>query len=217
MARVQYLIVQGGGGGQGGGSIISQRHILTSAVMLNPQFTVLNVWVGGVTRTTQTQIWPQNRIPHPNFAANPRVNDIGIIVMNADIVFNRLVQPISLPSSDAPYLNEQITVLGFGGYPTNTNREHLEAAFLRVVSPARCNVAYSHHNVANQFCFEDTRLRNDFCSDDIGGPVVGLIRGSEVLVGIASVHRCLANNVASQPSLVTRVSAYSSWIFSQMA
>ena len=212
MARVQYLLVQGGGGGQGGGSIISHRHILTSAFALNSDFTVLNIWIGGVTRASQRSVWSQRRIPHINYGQNPRINDIGIILLNADIVFDRFVQPIALPASVGPYLNEQAVVLGFGGWPQNTNREHLEAAFLRVVTPVRCNTVFPQHVVAQQYCAEDTRMRTDFCSDDIGSPVVTLLRGSEVLVGIASVPRCLANDVPSQPSLFTRVHAYRAWI-----
>lgn len=212
MARVQYLIVQGGGGGQGGGAIISHRHILTSAFALNSEFSVLNVWIGGVTRTSQRSVWPQRRVPHLNYAQNPRINDIGIIIMNADIPFDRFVQPIALPSSEGPYLNEQAVVLGFGGWPQNTNRDQLEAAFMRVVTPVRCNTVFPAHVVAQQFCAEDTLMRTDFCADDIGSPVVTLVRGSEVLVGIGSVHRCLANDLTSQPSLVTRVHAYRAWI-----
>lgn len=215
MARVQYLVNVGGGGGQGGGAIISHRHILTASFVLTTNFQVLNVWIGGVTRTTQRAVFVQQRIMHPNYVQSPRANDIGIIVLTVDVPFDRFVQPIALPTlpTTAPYLNEQGTVLGFGGFPGATNQENLAAAFMRVVAPARCGTRFSTHVVAEQFCAEDTRLRSDFCSDDTGGPLVTIIRGVDVLTGIASVFHCL--DAASQPSLFTRVAAYRPWILAQ--
>jgi Trypsin len=218
MARVQFLAAPGSFGAQGGGVIIAQRHILTSSFVLMDNFQVLNVWIGATSRFEQHQVFPSHRILHPNYTQNPRTNDIGIIVLTADIEFNEFVQKIALPmiGSQMPYLNEQGTVLGFGGLPGNTNPQQLEAAFMRIVTPARCNTQFPAHVVGNQFCAEDTRMRSDICSDDIGGPVITLVRGVDVLTGISSVHRCLDNNIASQPSLFTRVSSYREWIQTQV-
>jgi secreted trypsin-like serine protease len=212
MVRIQYLLSVGGGGGQGGGAVISHRHILTSAFVLNPGFTVLRIWAAGITRLSQRELNYQRRLRHPQYTITPRRNDIGIIFLNADLPFDRFTQPIVLPESEAPYLNEQMTVLGFGGFPTSPNREHLEAAFVRVVATTRCETQFAGHVVAQQFCGEDTRLRSDFCSDDLGGPAVITVRGTPVLAAIASIDRCLANNVPSQPSLYTRVYPYRNWI-----
>jgi hypothetical protein len=215
MARIQYLLTVGGGGGQGGGSVISHRHILTSAFPLAQTFTVLNIWLGGITRTTQRQVFYQRRLQHPQYQQTPRLNDIGIIFLNNDIIFDRFVQPIILPAVDAPQLNEQVIVLGFGGIPGNANREHLEAAFVRVAAPTRCVTEFPSSLVAQQFCGEDTRVRTDFCSDDIGGPTVVSSRGTDVLVGIASVPRCVADNQPSVPSLYTRTRAFRGWILAE--
>lgn len=95
-ARIQYLTAQQSGG-QAGGSIISHRHILTSAFVLTPNFVTVNVWVGGATRQTQRSVFVLNRITHPAYQANPRLNDIGIINLNADLPFDRFVAPIALP------------------------------------------------------------------------------------------------------------------------
>lgn len=84
---------------------------------------------------------------------------------------------------------------------------------MRVVAPARCMGRHPQHAIAQQFCAEDVRLRSDICSDDVSGPFVALQRGVDVLVGISSVHVCQINpNVAAEPSLFTRVSAYRQWI-----
>lgn len=64
------------------------------------------------------------RVPHEQYTANPRTNDIGILVLTAVLTFDRFVQPIRLADHNAqmPMENEQLTVLGFGGFPGNTNR-----------------------------------------------------------------------------------------------
>lgn len=123
MARLVYLNVQQAGG-QGGGAIISHRHILTNAFVLGNQFTTLNVFIGSTTRANQRQVGVQTRIPHLNYQGNPRLNDIGIIMLNADIVFDRFTQPIALAGvgQNWPYLNEQGAALGFGGFPTQINQ-----------------------------------------------------------------------------------------------
>lgn len=89
----------------------------------------------------------------------------------------------------------------------------LQAAFLRVTAPARCTVRHPQHSIQQQFCGEDARLRSDICSDDISGPFVSQVRGQNILTGISSIHICHTNQqVASEPSLFTRVSAYRLWI-----
>ncbi|CRK90090.1 CLUMA_CG003808, isoform A [Clunio marinus] len=199
---------------EAGGSIFSHRHILITGVFADPVLTVPNVWVGGSTRTTQRAVAVQSRARHPNFSLFPLTNDIGIVTLNADLVFDRFVRPIALPplgTSMIPYDNEQGTALGFGGVPGVANTtEHLQAAFMRATTPARCN-SFFQHSVAQQFCAEDARLRSEVCVGDIGGPFVVLRRGEEVLVGVISLDFCDAT-FPSEPALFTRVSAYRTWI-----
>lgn len=101
------------------GSIITDRHILTAASVIQPNFQVLNVFIGGISRLTQTQIAVAERRPHLGYQLNPRQNDIGIIVTATPMVFGRNVRPIALPSAGnfAPVINDQGTALGFGGWP----------------------------------------------------------------------------------------------------
>ena len=117
MARLQFIIsATNPAGGQGGGAIISNRHILTSAFVLTPNWGVLNVWIGGITRTTQRPVIVSERRLHGSYQANPRLHDIGIIILAADIAFDRTAQPIALPPIGpgvSPYLNEQGTAIGF--------------------------------------------------------------------------------------------------------
>jgi secreted trypsin-like serine protease len=110
--------------------------------------------------------------------------------------------------------NEQLTVLGFGGFPQNNNNRDLEAAFMRVTTNQRClQVNNNQVNPLQQFCAVDVSRRSDFCFDDMGGAVISVVRGQEVLVGIQSVQRCQTNPTAELlPSLFTRISGYRVWI-----
>ncbi|CRK90094.1 CLUMA_CG003812, isoform A [Clunio marinus] len=210
MARIQYSTPAG----QGGGVIFSQRHILTSGFVVNPTFTAFTAWVGSTSRGSQRMVAVQTRLRHPNYQLTPRLNDIGIVTLTADLVFDDFVWPIRLPIMNQilPYDNQQGTALGFGGVPGGVQpSEQLQAAFLRISPPTACNTRFPQHTIAQQFCGEDSRLRSEVCNDDLGGPFIVLDRGREVLVGLISDHFCIAAQ-PSQPALFTRVSAFRAWI-----
>lgn len=204
--------MSGIGGGQGGGSIISRFHVLTAAFVLTPNWDVVHLYYGGTTRSTQKNATIFQRILHPGYNGNPRINDIGVAIIESGLEFNRMVQAIALPSLDSilPHKNEQGIALGFSGHPVAIS-EHLQAAFLRVVSEERCTSRFPGHQTNHQFCAEDVRLRSDICPDDVSGPFIVSERGEDILVGIASVSFCQPN-IDSQPSLFTRVSAFRFWI-----
>lgn len=93
----------------------------------------------------------------------------------------------------------------------------MHAAFMRTVDNIRCNVRYAFHQPNMQFCAEDIRLRSDVCAEDLGGPFVVLERGQEVLAGITSMPVCQGIPATPiEPSLFTRISAYSDWISQQV-
>lgn len=119
MVRVMYRTNMIAQESTAAGSIISDRHILTSASVLQPNFQVVTAFTGGVSRNTQTQVPIFERRTHQGYVANPRANDIGILVTAIQMVFTRNVQPIAIPvlGSFAPHINDQGTALGFGGWP----------------------------------------------------------------------------------------------------
>lgn len=92
-------------------------------------FDVLEVRVGGSLRANHRLVPVLTRVPHPNFTLTPRANDIAILVLTNALPFDRFVQPIHLAGATTswPMENEQITVVGFGGFPGNTvNRSEYE-------------------------------------------------------------------------------------------
>lgn len=84
---------------------------------------------------------------------------------------------------------------------------------MRVTNNTRCSTHFQLVPMHLAFCGEDNQRRSDFCQQDIGGGFTMLDRGIEVLVGIASQHRCVnMPNIPSIPALYTRVSPYIDWI-----
>lgn len=184
--------------------------------MTTINFVNYNIFVGSNTRAGQRAVPFQSVIRHPAYQGNPRLNDIGIIMVAQDIQFDRTVSPIALPSlqfvGQLPLLNEQGLVLGFGGVPGAISQT-LQAAFMRVVSVERCAQRWPASQAVQQFCAEDVRSRTDFCGEDVGNSFTTLERDTEVLVGIASVANCVVNvQIPSQPSLVTRITFFRLWI-----
>jgi hypothetical protein len=124
-----------GAGLQGGGVILSHRHVLTSGFATQATFPVLEVRVGGGLRDNHALRDVVGRAIHGSFVANPRSFDIGIIILRESLVFSRFVQPVRLPefNVDLPHENEQLTVLGFGGFPGSTqNRSMMILIFFQV-------------------------------------------------------------------------------------
>jgi hypothetical protein len=107
-----------------GGSLISYQHVLCAGSTLQPNNRVINVHVGGNTRTSQRVFSTQRTIQHPQYVHNPRTNDIGIVVLTQTIRFDLTIRPIALQTVDKLYyLADRIqgVVLGFGGNAmTNT-------------------------------------------------------------------------------------------------
>ncbi|XP_070503786.1 transmembrane protease serine 11D-like [Chironomus tepperi] len=202
-----------------GGSLISYQHVLCAGSTLQPNNRVINVHVGGNTRTSQRVFSIQRVIQHPQYVHNPRTNDIGIVVLAQTIRFDNIIWPIALPTEDKLYYlanSIQGLVLGFGGNAMSNQQvgsETLEGAFVRVNNATYCSSIYPNASTNSTFCAEDFSRRSDFCQQDIGGGFTVLQRGIEFLVGVASVPRCFqSTTIPSLPSLYTRVLPYVSWI-----
>ncbi|XP_001844181.2 collagenase [Culex quinquefasciatus] len=198
----------------GGGSLISDRHVVTSAQNIQG-FVRWDVGLGSNIFTQLTTISSNQAIAHPNFAAATRANDIGIITLPASIVFTSTVSPIALPAANYPVTlpleNEQGNVVGFGfttGAST-TRADFAHRAFQRVTINTRCQ-QFFQITIPNHFCAEDSIDRSNVCNGDIGAGFVTNIRGIPTLTGVASLitHSCDSQS----PTGFTRVMTYRAWI-----
>lgn len=197
----------------GGGSLISARHVLTNAANI-VGFPAWTVGLGSNLRSEQLTYDSNRATPHPQYKEQNSLRnfDIGIIILNQAVAFTRSVYPVALPTMNAILKeNTQGMVLGFAKATSTGGSagQELQSAHVRVTSDERCLQFYAGADFTQHFCGEDKDFRSNFCLGDQGGSFTILIRGSEVLMGVASLPSCSA----TQPSVYTRISpALRQWI-----
>lgn len=190
----------------GGGSLISARHVLTNAANI-VGFPSWTVGLGSNLRSEQITYQSNTATSHPQYKEQNSLRnfDIGIIILNQAIMFTNAIYPVALPTMSALLAeNTQGMVLGFAKATSTGGSagQELQSAHVRVTSNERCLQFYGGADFAQHFCGEDKDFRSNFCLGDQGGSFTILNRGSEVIMGIASLPSCSA----TQPSVYTRIS-----------
>ncbi|XP_062560485.1 collagenase-like [Armigeres subalbatus] len=213
-AYILYLN-QNNAGFFSGGSIISNRHILTSARNI-VGFVRWNVGLGSNVFVELSYIVSTEAIAHPLFDRDTWLNDIGIIVLPVSLVFTIHINPVALPQlseSMLPYVNEEGSIVGFGftDGSSTTHANVLHRAFQRVITDARCQARYPV-TAPEHFCAEDTAGSSNVCNGDIGAGFITELRGVPILTGIATLITENCGN--SYPTGYTRVASFRSWIYS---
>ncbi|EAT38416.1 AAEL009682-PA [Aedes aegypti] len=216
-AYVLYLNTQNAGF-FGGGTIISDRHILTSAQNI-VGFVQWDIGIGSNIFVQLSMIRAVTAISHPNYNAANRLNDIGIITLPNPLVFTSTVSPVSLPTLNTvqanmlPLENEQGTIVGFGfvNAASTARADFLMRAFQRVIPNARCQQHFQI-TLPQHFCGEDTTDISNVCNGDLGAGFITDVRGRPTVTGIASLITQSCGNTA--PTGYTRVESYRQWITS---
>jgi len=199
----------------GGGTLISSLHVITTGNLV-ANYVEWRCRLGSQILFQTRQIVSTVALAHPNFSANPRQNDIGIITLptNSILSFSADIAPIALPPLNIPGIlplqNEQGSIIGFGGTSsTSTSAERLQRGHQRVIDTARCGAFFGVNN-ESFFCGEDPINLSNICNQDIGGGFVVSFNGVDTLVGINAmvIEAC----VGSWPSAYTRIQPYREWI-----
>ncbi|KOX73949.1 Chymotrypsin-1 [Melipona quadrifasciata] len=146
-------------------------------------------------------------VAHRGFSSITLVNDVALILVNSNIAFNNLVQPIKLATGSKTYEGATCVLSGWGttklgGNPPN----NLQYINLLIETQAKCKRAHSRVQ-ASHICTY-TKVGEGAC--DSGGPLVV----NDVQVGIVSFGQPCA---VGKPDVYTRVSSFVSWIDSQKA
>uniref|UniRef100_A0AB38ZEI2 limulus clotting factor C n=1 Tax=Oncocephalus sp. TaxID=2944721 RepID=A0AB38ZEI2_9HEMI len=198
-----------------GGSIISVRHVLTAAHCTEPhKERQLAVRLGGhdiLKRTSVIQeILIAKTYEHENYNTRTHENDIAILELVKDILFNTLVGPICLPNFQT-VLNygQTLKVSGWGRNENGKSTRVLMATNLNVMEPEVCETVYRQFVRGTQVC--TYHPNTDSCQGDSGGPLAAHDPRTDRWYLAACVSFGTACTF-SDPAVNTNIQAFLRWI-----
>ncbi|OXU29928.1 hypothetical protein TSAR_004391 [Trichomalopsis sarcophagae] len=195
-----------------GGSILNSRWILTAAhCVVGRSGNAVTVVAGThLLNGGSEQVFKSEYIVwHEKYNGGLFINDVGLIRVDRDIVFNKKVQPIPLPNEDFSKVDYPVVLTGWGrtqaGGPIPNNLQEIN---LKVISQTKCNEKMSVAITKSHICTL-TKIGEGACNGDSGGPLVA----DGIQVGIVSFGMPCARGM---PDVFTRVYTFISWINEKM-
>ncbi|XP_053661113.1 serine protease persephone-like [Anopheles marshallii] len=200
-----------------GASLIAKRFLLTAAHCFEHaspakvQLAIVNLNEKEKDEYTVRQLHM-----HENY--RKRMNDIALLELEEDVVYQRDVGPVCLNTDiDDIGSTVNLTVMGFGldGDGQRTNK--LWKATVNEVSISKCQQMFSSTFLKinineNLVCALGEKVEDEYtdaCKGDSGGPLVMQVGPKFYLVGVVSTG---APCGAAVPGVYTRVSRYLDWI-----
>ncbi|XP_066595046.1 chymotrypsin-1-like [Prorops nasuta] len=155
------------------GTILNKRYILTSALCtVNTPYPGLTAHVG-VRRIEEAgaQYRVVSFIRHPKFEAFNYVNDVAVLRVEHDIVFNDKVQPVQLVSEKPKNEVYNVVLAGWGRtLDDGRNYNHMKVMDYVTTTEKECKTIYPEEN-STHICTSKQR-RHGPCFGDFGGPLV---------------------------------------------
>lgn len=200
-----------------GGSVISERWVMTAAHCTDSLKSVCVVFGTIQLNNTVHNMTSSDIYIHPQYSP-PNVNDISLIRLPRALVFSNLIQPIVLVSS-AEAANDFVgstgIIAGFGLMDDEylDYSQFLLWAQVKIVAIRNCQQMYPQAEIdENNLCaVGDGNTNMSTCSGDSGGPLIVIINGSPVQIGINSF---VATDMCTEgyPSGYVRLSSYLGYI-----
>lgn len=192
-----------------GGSILASNIIVSAAHCVVELENASNLSiVAGSTRISQkAQELPVLKfIVHEKYRTLNNDNDVTILVLNGDFVFNEYVQPIEL-ATERPAAGSVVTVTGWGTLSRGgSSPDVLQQVNVNVVDNSQCKKAYSLMLTSRMICAAVEGGGKDACQGDSGGPLVY----NNQLLGIVSWGWGCAKS--SSPGIYASVPELREWI-----
>ncbi|ETN60713.1 HzC4 chymotrypsinogen [Anopheles darlingi] len=201
-----------------GGTLISPRHILSSASCVDGYRTI-TVMLGAYDMTlVQDFITVSSVVIHPDYSSFFESNDLSILTLSRPARLTDRVQVAQLPSRlyvGHSFNNYEATIAGWGQTGSNTGEPVPVRRLLyfrtRVITNTSCLVSFPLYLRSSNVC---TSTDNGAaCVGDEGGPVTVTENGQTFLIGVHSYSFSLGCQ-RGWPSVHTRVTEYLDWIAS---
>ncbi|XP_076338710.1 serine protease 30-like [Tachypleus tridentatus] len=201
-----------------GGTILNERWILTAAHCVHlytARHFVVRVGEFDLSEKENHQtedINIQQIIVHPKYSDPKRYyNDIAILRLAKDITFSDYVRPVCLPEASSSYVNQEGTVVGWGG----ERAKRLQKVNVPVMDFTQCENWYHEAGKLvtlqnGQMCAGFRKGGQDSCQGDSGGPLLVKEGDKFVIIGVVSAGIGCARPLL--PGLYTKVSSYLDWI-----
>ncbi|XP_062130975.1 collagenase-like isoform X2 [Drosophila sulfurigaster albostrigata] len=207
-----------------GGVIISNRTVLTAAHCISDSIDAFKIYFGAVDRTNIYETGQQrlivrrkNIIVHLEYDSNQFLNDIALIRLPTEILFDEYIQPAKLPDPDKLYDNEIGVVSGWGIFDRDSwyAKNNLQYLNVTIFPYEECKPLVHKYNYAKFFPSSFVCLKSSQgspCKGDSGGPLaIWNDDGTSTIVGLTSFgvsETCEPN----MPGIFTRVSSFLQWI-----
>jgi len=204
-----------------GGSIISNRFVVTAAHCVKGiNHRHIKLVIGDHDRR-QTEQFQETRTIEKVFIRNDFVkrtfnNDIALIKLTREIIFNDDIRPVCLPGSDRSYNGHNTTVVGWGKLKEGGNpADVLMEVVVPIITQKKCRkqTRYRASEITeNMMCAGYDEGVLDACQGDSGGPMIW--RADEnspyTQIGIVSWGQGCARK--GYPGVYTRIGRYIDWI-----
>lgn len=208
-----------------GGCLLSSKHVLTAAHCLEDSNSV-QVVLGAHNLFTVEDTQVRETVPiancviHEEYDPVMLFNDVAMIYLSREVVFNDVIQPISLPSIEMMsehFAGEIATVSGWGRTSDSSSAVSPVLRYTQneIKSNSDCFDIFGDFVADSTMCSITRNTGSGICFGDSGGPLTLMENGVPKLVGCVS-FALLAGCEHAYPTGYARITSFREWILHNM-